>query len=161
RKVAPSPPSRLEVQVVLRISTSISPEARAVNRCWAVRSTYSTLVGSSKIAAASALQKSMSKPEWLPSASTNPNPGTTLFPPQQTRPRPCTAARTEPLSPPPPPSAVVVEPPESAHETTNTASTASRAVSFLDAFISPPYVSDGPAASLGRRARGSTLIGGN
>ena len=36
RSAAPSPPSRLAVQVVLRISTSISPDCRAVKRCSAV-----------------------------------------------------------------------------------------------------------------------------
>src|SRR5215213_1956039 len=86
-KLRPSEVSRDEVQVVLRASTSTSPDCRAVNRSFAVRATNLTLVGSLKMAAASARQKSTSSPVQLPCASGNPKPPSVPLAPQLTIPR--------------------------------------------------------------------------
>ncbi len=124
RKVDVSSPSRPAVRVVFRMSTSTSPDWRAVNRCSVVSGRNSTASGSPRTAAATARQKSMSNPEKLPSASTKPNPGTASLTPQISVPRSCTAARVSPagaaavvVSVPPaavvsvPPAAVVSVPP--------------------------------------------------
>ena len=58
--------SREDVQVVLRASTSTSPDCSAVKRSLAVSATNFTLVGSLKIAAATARQRSTSRPVQLP-----------------------------------------------------------------------------------------------
>src|SRR6185436_15669352 len=81
-KLKPFAESRVLVQVVLRESTSISPTCRAVNRSLAVSGTNLTLFGSLKIAAASARQKSTSKPVQLPCASGKPKPARPVFEPQ-------------------------------------------------------------------------------
>ncbi len=70
-----SSPSRPAVQVVLRTSTSISPDCRAVKRSSAATSTNSTLVASPSTAAAMTRQKSASKPTCSPAASTVAKPG--------------------------------------------------------------------------------------
>ena len=59
---------------MLRASTSTSPDCSAVKRSFAVSATNFTLVGSLKIAAASARQKSTSRPVQLPCASGRPKP---------------------------------------------------------------------------------------
>ena len=64
--MAPSLPSRPAVHVVLRTSTSISPDWSAVNRASVARSTNSTASASPRIAAAITRQKSASKPTWSP-----------------------------------------------------------------------------------------------
>src|SRR6478735_10037471 len=86
-KFKPSEVSREEVQVVLRASTSTSPDCSAVKRSFAVSATNFTLVGSLKIAAASARQKSTSSPVQLPCASGKPKPPRTPFAPQLRLPR--------------------------------------------------------------------------
>ena len=68
-KLAPSEVSRDSVQVVLRDSTSISPDCSAVKRSLADSGTNLTLVGSLKIAAAIARQTSTSSPVQLPLSS--------------------------------------------------------------------------------------------
>src|SRR3954468_17311299 len=86
-KFRPSEVSRDEVQVVLRASTSTSPDCNAVKRSLAVSATNLTLVGSLKIAAASARQKSTSSPVQLPCASGRPKPPSVPLAPQLTIPR--------------------------------------------------------------------------
>src|SRR3954466_12058437 len=81
-KFRPREVSRDEVQVVLRASTSTSPDCSAVKRSFAVSGTNLTLVASLKIAAASALQKSTSSPVQRPWESGRPNPASTPFDPQ-------------------------------------------------------------------------------
>ena len=68
-KFAPREVSRERVQVVLRESTSISPDCNAVKRSLADSGTNLILLGSSKIAAASARQISTSSPVQLPLSS--------------------------------------------------------------------------------------------
>src|SRR5215212_1757746 len=85
-KFRPSDVSRDEVQVVLRASTSTSPDCSAVKRSFAVSGTNLTLVGSLKIAAASALQKSTSSPAQRPCESGSPNPASVPFDPQLSTP---------------------------------------------------------------------------
>src|ERR1041384_7463011 len=86
-KFRPSEVSREEVQVVLRASTSTSPDCNAVKRSFAVNATNLTLVGSLKIAAASARQKSTSRPVQLPCASGRPKPPSVPLAPQFKLPR--------------------------------------------------------------------------
>src|SRR5215210_6381351 len=92
-KLSPSEVSRDEVQVVLRASTSTSPDCSAVNRSFAVSATNFTLVGSLKTAAASARQKSTSRPVQLPCASGRPKPPSVPLAPQLTIPRDLIALR--------------------------------------------------------------------
>src|SRR6056297_2620373 len=61
--------SRENVHVVLRASTSISPEASAVKRVLPVVGTNCTAFGSSSTAAATARQTATSKPSHSPFAS--------------------------------------------------------------------------------------------
>ena len=86
-KFRPSEVSRDEVQVVLRTSRSASPDCSEVKRCCAVSATNLTLVGSLKIAAATARQKSTSRPVQLPCASGKPKPPSVPFAPQFRMPR--------------------------------------------------------------------------
>src|SRR5215213_668592 len=86
-KLRPSEVSREEVQVVLRASTSTSPDCSAVKRSLAVSATNLTLAGSLKTAAASARQKSTSSPVQLPCASGRPKPPSVPLAPQLTIPR--------------------------------------------------------------------------
>src|SRR5438270_9188497 len=86
-KLAPSEVSRDSVQVVLRESTSISPDCSAVKRSLADSGTNLTLVGSSKIAAATARQTSTSIPVQLPLSSGEENPGRPWLTPQDNSPR--------------------------------------------------------------------------
>ena len=104
--------------MVLRISTSISPDCRAVNRASAVSGMKLTALASPSTAAATTRQKSMSNPANSPASSTMPNPGRVSLPPQLRAPRSWTAARVPPpwvsstvlspssLSPPSSPSSV-------------------------------------------------------
>src|SRR5262249_35155154 len=78
--------SRDNVQVVLRARRSTSPDCNPVKRSLAVKATNFTLVGSSKSAAATARQKSTSKPVQLPCASGWPNPANPGFEPQLSTP---------------------------------------------------------------------------
>src|SRR5436853_4800085 len=86
-KFRPSEVSREEVQVVLRTSTSASPDCTEVKRCCAVSATNFTLLASLKIAAASARQKSTSRPVQLPCASGSPKPPSVPLAPQLSIPR--------------------------------------------------------------------------
>src|SRR3954452_15487890 len=86
-KLAPSEVSRDKVQVVLRDSTSTSPDCSAVNRSLADSGTYFTLVGSLKIAAAMARQTSTSSPVQLPLSSGDEKPGRPALTPQDNMPR--------------------------------------------------------------------------
>src|SRR6478736_6242116 len=75
------------VQVVLRDSTSTSPDCSAVKRSLAERGTYLTLVGSLKIAPAIARQTSTSSPVQLPLSSGEEKPGRPWLTPQDSMPR--------------------------------------------------------------------------
>ncbi len=70
-----SSPSRPAVRVVLRMSTSTSPDWRAVNRCSVVSGRNSTASGSPRTAAATARQKSMSNPDEVAIGVDKPEPG--------------------------------------------------------------------------------------
>src|SRR5271165_6547175 len=78
------------VQVELRDRTSIFLSLSASNRSEAVSGTYSTFVGSLKIAAASARQKSTSKPDQSPLSSLIEKPASPWLTPQMSLPRSCT-----------------------------------------------------------------------
>src|SRR6478736_18988 len=86
-KLAPSEVSRERVQVVLRESTSISPDCSAVKRSLADNGTYLTLLGSLKTAAAIARQTSTSSPVQLPLSSGSEKPASPWVTPQDSRPR--------------------------------------------------------------------------
>src|ERR1700679_1572192 len=78
---------RDSVQGVLRIKTSISPEARIVGRSLALIGRYLTLFGSLKIAAAIALHSSTSRPLYIPGSSGRPKPARPWLAPQINWPR--------------------------------------------------------------------------
>src|SRR4029078_13513434 len=86
-KLAPSEVSREMVQVVLRDSTSISPDCSAVKRSLADSGTNLTLLGSLKIAAEMARQTSTSIPVQLPLSSGDAKPGSPGLTPQDSKPR--------------------------------------------------------------------------
>src|SRR6185437_2791769 len=86
-KFAPSAVSRDSVQVVLRDSTSISPDCSAVKRSFAESGTNLILVGSLKTAAAIARQMSTSRPVQLPLSSGVEKPGRPWLTPQDSVPR--------------------------------------------------------------------------
>src|ERR1700745_158331 len=86
-KFNPSELSRDEVQVVLRTSTSTSPDCSAVKRSLADSGTNFTFVTSLKIAAAIARHRSTSSPVQLPCASGRPNPASVPLAPQLRMPR--------------------------------------------------------------------------
>src|SRR6478752_774891 len=86
-KFTPSDVSRDSVQVVLRESTSISPDCSAVKRSLADNGTYFTLVASLKIAAAIPRHRSTSRPAQLPRSSGAENPGSPWVTPQDRTPR--------------------------------------------------------------------------
>src|SRR3954463_3787420 len=92
-KFTPSEVSRDSVHVVLRDSTSISPDCSAVKRSLADSGTYLTLVGSLKIAAAMARHRSTSKPAQLPLSSGAEKPGRPELTPQDSMPRSLTVLR--------------------------------------------------------------------
>src|SRR5215468_6651430 len=85
--------SRDSVHVVLRARTSTSPVCNAAKRLAAVSGTNFTLFASLKIAAATARQKSTSKPVQLPWASGRPKPGSWPLEPQLRTPRCLTVSR--------------------------------------------------------------------
>ena len=78
--------SRDIVAVELRDSTSTSPDWSAVKRSLAASGMKRTLVGSLKMAAAMARQKSTSRPVQLPCVSGKPKPARPLFEPQVRKP---------------------------------------------------------------------------
>jgi len=92
-KLAPSEVSRDNVQVELRDNRSISPDCSAVNRFLAFNGKNLTLVGSPKIAAASARQTSTSIPVQLPLSSGIEKPARPSLTPQETIPRSLTVFR--------------------------------------------------------------------
>src|SRR4249919_272562 len=81
------------VQVVLRESTSISPDCSAVKRSLADSGTNLTLVGSLKMAAAIPRQTSTSRPVQLPLSSGDEKPGKPGPTPQDSIPRSLTVLR--------------------------------------------------------------------
>src|SRR5260370_34268856 len=81
------------VQVLLRDSTSISPDCSAVNRSLASSAMNVTLVGSPKIAAAMPRQRSTSRPVQLPLSSGMPKPGSPGLAPQVRKPFCLTVSR--------------------------------------------------------------------
>ena len=85
--------SRELVQVVLRTSTSTSPDCSAVKRSFADSGTNLTLFASLKIAAAMARQTSTSRPVHLPCASGRPKPASVPLAPQLRMPRSLTVFR--------------------------------------------------------------------
>src|ERR1700722_2080365 len=89
---------RDSVQVVLRIRTSISPEARIVGRSLALIGRYFTLFGSLKIAAAIALHSSTSRPLYMPSSSGRPKPARPGLAPQINWPRVLTLSNVPALA---------------------------------------------------------------
>ena len=90
----PLPPlaSLVCVYVVLRNNTSTSPALSTSKRSAAVSGRNSTLVASPRTAAATARQKSASKPSWLPSGWVSEKPTSEPLTPQRSTPRACTAA---------------------------------------------------------------------
>src|SRR3954464_12959522 len=92
-KLTPSEVSRDSVQVVLRDSTSISPDCSAVKRSLADSGTNFTLVASLKTAAAIARQISTSSPVQLPLSSGDEKPGKPWLTPQDSMPRSLTVLR--------------------------------------------------------------------
>src|SRR4051795_5161817 len=92
-KLTPSEVSRDSVQVVLRDSTSISPDCSAVKRSLADSGTNFTLAASLKIAAAIARQISTSRPAQLPLSSGAEKPGKPWLTPQDSWPRSLTVFR--------------------------------------------------------------------
>src|SRR6266702_165806 len=77
----------------MRASTSISLDCSAVKRSFAESGEYLTLVGSLKIAAAIARQKSTSRPVQLPLSSGLEKPGRPWLTPQMSEPRSFTVLR--------------------------------------------------------------------
>src|SRR5450631_4355988 len=92
----PSDASRVRVQVLLRDSTSISPACSEAKRCCELSGTYLTLSASFNTAAATARQKSTSRPVHLPWLSADENPGPEVFTPQTICPRDFTASSVLP-----------------------------------------------------------------
>src|SRR5271165_5461423 len=90
------------VQVELRESTSICLFLRALNRSAVDTGTYCTFEGSLKIAAASALQKSTSKPDHWPFASLTAKPSSPWLTPHASEPRSCTVLSVWASAPPAP-----------------------------------------------------------
>src|SRR5580693_825859 len=89
--MTPLSPSRPIVQLELRDSTSICLFFTASKRSEADSGTYCTLDGSSKIAAATARQKSTSNPDHFPWSSLVAKPSRLGFTPQMREPRTWTA----------------------------------------------------------------------
>ena len=84
--------SRLMVHVVVRESTSTSPDCSAVKRSLAVSGLKETFEASPNTAAATARQKSTSRPDQLPLSSGKAKPGVPVPTPQLIMPRPLTVA---------------------------------------------------------------------
>src|SRR5262249_4635167 len=78
----PSSSSRDIVQVLLRDKRSMRRSVSALKRTSAVSGTYSTLAVSPSTAAATALQKSTSKPRQTPDPSFSEKPGSPSLTPQ-------------------------------------------------------------------------------
>src|SRR3977135_3203866 len=91
--MAPREVSLDSFQVVLRESTSISPDCSAVKRSLADSGTNLILVASLKIAAAIARQTSTSIPVQLPLSSGDEKPGKPWLTPQESMPRSLTVLR--------------------------------------------------------------------
>ena len=92
----PQPILREDVQVVLRDIRSTSPDCIVGPRSAAVVGRNSTALALPRTAAATARQRSMSKPTVLPAASTAPKPGRLLLLAQISWPRSLTAASLPP-----------------------------------------------------------------
>src|SRR5450432_1237865 len=81
-KTTPRDASRVSVHVLLRDSTSISPAWSEAKRCCELSGTYLTLSASLSTAAATARQKSTSRPDHLPWLSAAEKPGPDVLTPQ-------------------------------------------------------------------------------
>src|SRR4029450_8917437 len=92
----PSDASRVSVQVLLRDRTSISPACSEAKRCCELSGTYLTFSASLSTAAATARQKSTSRPLHLPWLSAEENPGPEVLTPHTTCPRAFTASSVLP-----------------------------------------------------------------
>src|ERR1043165_4170124 len=92
----PSDASRVSVQVLLRERTSTSPACSEVKRCCELSGTYLTLSASFSTAAATARQKSTSRPVHLPWLSAFEKPGPDVLTPQTSWPRALTASSVLP-----------------------------------------------------------------
>src|SRR4029079_14396123 len=92
----PRDASRLSVQVLLRERTSTSPACSEVKRCCELSGTNLTLLASFRTAAATALQKSTSRPVHLPWLSAFEKPGPEVLTPHTTWPRDLTASSVLP-----------------------------------------------------------------
>src|SRR5690606_30146142 len=95
-KLSPMAASRELVQVVLRDSTSISPDCSAVKRSLAVSGLNLALSASRTTAAATARQTSTSIPLYWPLASVYEKPGKPSLTPHCTKPLLFTASRVAP-----------------------------------------------------------------
>src|SRR6187397_3521020 len=95
-KTTPSDASRDSVQVLLRDSTSISPACSEEKRCCELSGTYLTFSASLSTAAATARQKSTSRPDHFPWLSAEEKPGPEVLTPQTTWPRAFTASSVLP-----------------------------------------------------------------
>jgi hypothetical protein len=82
--------------LILLAGTSMSPDWSVGKRCAATSGVMLMASESPRTAAATTLQKSMSKPLNAPSASMMPKPGSVSLPPHSTTPAACTAARRPP-----------------------------------------------------------------
>ncbi|MNI66009.1 hypothetical protein D3C73_1215490 [compost metagenome] len=78
--------SRVSVTVVLRVSTSISPDCSAVKRCCVFSGVNLTLVGSPNMVEAMARHMSTSMPLYSPLLSAIENPGMPVETPHWTNP---------------------------------------------------------------------------
>src|SRR5262245_37897986 len=95
-KTTPSEASRVSVQVLLRESTSTSPACSEVKRCCEFSGTNLTLFASPSTAAATAGQKSTSRPVHLPWLSAFEKPGPEVLTPHTIWPRDFTASNVLP-----------------------------------------------------------------
>src|SRR5215467_2851439 len=92
----PSVASRVSVQVLLRDRTSTSPACSEVKRCCEFSGTNLTLLASFRTAAATAWQKSTSRPDQTPLLSAFENPGPDVLTPHTSWPRALTASSVLP-----------------------------------------------------------------
>src|SRR5207249_11429210 len=84
------------VKVVLRDSTSTSPDCSAAKRCCGFSGIHLTLLRSPSTAAATARHMSTSSPDQLPALSAWEKPAVPVFTPQTTCPRCLTWSRVLP-----------------------------------------------------------------
>src|SRR3954451_15748761 len=95
-KTTPIVASRVSVQVLLGESTSTSPACSEGKRCCEFRGTTLPLLASLSTAAATAWQKSTSRPDQAPLLSALEKPGPDVLTPHTSCPRAFTASRVLP-----------------------------------------------------------------